>query len=991
MKNQIKTVLFFVFIHLCCIQAAFGYSSNRWHHKSTPQFTISYNERTAHLVDEVLSIANETAEVVGRSFGWDITNDHISIALNDSQDYSQGYSLWDYSLVRIDVRKTQMLFFRGETEYLRTILSHELSHIYMLRIMKSLWVLNVGLSAVSEKTTGSFLYSTVSMDIPQWFIEGVAQMGSYKLKADLRDPYREMLLKDACLNGRLLSLDEMAVFEGTPREYELVYNQGFDFVLFLNRQYPEKKIGDICLYVRDMGFSEGIIRYFDKTPENLYREWVDDLEKRFDEEEEKLKGVPLYEKKDRPYTTEVMSAQNGKCVISNWNSDYNHFDLFLLNDKRDKIEKTIKDVGQVLKTDFSEGSVYFNKVVYNRETGEESYDIFKITPERRVERVTKNARCLAFDVKNGHVMAAAYNNGRTDIVLKYPSGENRILRSFNHRIAVYAISMIDEASAVITIGAGDNIKAGILSEDRFHMIWDTPDADVFDCVFAGEGRLLFSSTLDGSPQLYWADIVRTPHLLYKITEVEGGVRLPGIEQYKDSLVVSCALFENGDHRRYLLEDPFQKNNPVEVDWIRGKENTQLKTPVFPVEGIEGNAFSNLVMTLPTVNLRFGRVTSGSLFSSRDATSLYSAGTTFSILNAPGNLELSFTGDFNIPVGYETSGLENFSHESYAGFHLWKFRVVQGFTLKNYYTESDMEGGQIVVVLKDTMKEASTVINYQLFKDEFLAFSYGFRFDDREGEFTLKENKSSLGKNDIGRTFESHTGGFYFHHYTDTEKFDPGNLGTPYFQVGIGMDAYWNRYPAFNDIPDTSDETIEDGFIEDETEIQDAYLYDDITVTRTCFDISKRVMLLKNSMSLEIFCDGFYYDGGTKPDKIALYAYDYLGTDNYFSGYTPYTIKIRKSVRGGLTVRYNPFINIFDTVKKCERLNVGLKIEAGTVDYFEKNMRTTEPVSIEGSVSYSFYYRTDRKSYFYIKYASPLNRIDDLQDTLSGRVSVGLEL
>ena len=68
------------------------------------------------------------------------------------------------------------------------------------------------------------------------------------------------------------------------------------------------------------------------------------------------------------------------------------------------------------------------------------------------------------------------------------------------------------------------------------------------------------------------------------------------------------------------------------------------------------------------------------------------------------------------------------------------------------------------------------------------------------------------------------------------------------------------------------------------------------------------------MSIELFSDGFYYDGGRKKNRIAPYTYDFLGTENYFSGYIPYTVKIRKSFRGGISIKYNPLINIFDSVK-----------------------------------------------------------------------------
>ena len=228
MSRTTKRDLLVIVLLLAGLGSAFSYPVNTWKHARRAHFTVSYCEETAHLVGRALAIAEETAAALAGWFGYEFSGRRISIVLADQVDEPNGWASGRDPLVFIDCRQAPSLF-RGGTDWLRTVITHELSHVYSLRVLNPPVV--VGVYAGATSTAEGFdvaASETFGLNaLPMWFIEGMAQLGSWRLQADSRDPLREMLLRDALLTGRLLGPAEMARFEGTSRDYELAYNQGF--------------------------------------------------------------------------------------------------------------------------------------------------------------------------------------------------------------------------------------------------------------------------------------------------------------------------------------------------------------------------------------------------------------------------------------------------------------------------------------------------------------------------------------------------------------------------------------------------------------------------------------------------------------------------------------------------------------------------------------------------------------------------------------------
>lgn len=79
----------------------------------------------------------------------------------------------------MDCRKTQSLF-RGENDWLQTVLSHELSHAFSLRVLNPPIVVgtSIGVSSSAENFSVAATHYWGINAMPLWFIEGISQLGS---------------------------------------------------------------------------------------------------------------------------------------------------------------------------------------------------------------------------------------------------------------------------------------------------------------------------------------------------------------------------------------------------------------------------------------------------------------------------------------------------------------------------------------------------------------------------------------------------------------------------------------------------------------------------------------------------------------------------------------------------------------------------------------------------------------------------------------------
>jgi hypothetical protein len=465
------------------------------------------------------------------------------------------------------VRKTEILW-RGETFWLRNVIAHELSHKYSLDVLKrpiylsargEVWIDDEGVEG-----DGSYLFE--HNRLPYWFVEGLAQVGSYRFGGDKPDPYREMLLRDSFLHGCFLTLDDMARYERSSRERELVYNQGFYFLLFLLDHKPHQEMDRFLLTVQRNGLEDAVVIMYGTSLENLYHEWVEDLAVRFSgfsTDTNRLETV--YPEKQYPFVAEIASTGNGRYVIANWGNDSPEYSLF--EKRNDSHRRVADDVGTVLRRDPVTGAIWYNRLVYEAKNDREQFELFRLSESGRPEQILEDTRTRAFDVYDDTVVLASYQYGITKIEqYDLDSGARRLLYELPSGTAVYSISLMEDSGVLVTVGDGQRIRLFRWTQEEPVELWPKTDADIVDALYIGDGRVVFSSTLDGTPQLYAASLGGSVDTWHKLTEVSGGALRPVIVNNESGKIkVVCSVYEDGSFKlkRFTVESEAE-SMPVSV-------------------------------------------------------------------------------------------------------------------------------------------------------------------------------------------------------------------------------------------------------------------------------------------------------------------------------------------------------------------------------------------------------------------------------------------
>lgn len=910
------------------VLGAFG---AEWHHVQAGPFVLSYTPATEPFVQDAARIALETKAALTEYFGDDDPRT-ISIVLADESDQPNGGASVLDPLVFIDCRKTQSLF-RGETDWLRTVLTHELSHQYSLRLLKNLPLVRpIDAISISFSNFSFFLQTAKGpLELPLWFIEGMAQMGSRKTSADDHDATRRMILRDAFLTQRLLSLEEMGRFEGTSRDYELVYNQGFSFLLFLEERYPQSGLDDLCRSVKAAGFLPAFRITYGPTLPELYEEWKASLAEKFPPKPSPA-SARLFDRKG-PMVIETASSGDGRFVIANWDNDYTRFGLF--HQGPGGFTVLSRDTGLTLKSESADGGVWFTKLVFDALAGSSTYEIFHARPDGRVRQITEHSRVLAFDVKDGHLAYARYKGAETELLIRRPDGTQKVLGTVPRGAAVYSLSLLNHETVLASLGTGTRVQGALLSQGVWTLLW--PEAAITDLIAADEDRVVFSSTLDGTPQLYWADLVRNPLIWFRLTEASGGARFPGWTD-QNSILTYSEYFEGGWHRS-RFEGGLDESRPVTPP-------TPVLAPWKPVLSSLPDAETkktpwNLVFRPEAVSL--GLVTQSTSSKTLVLGALARWGAT--LFSAPGDWDLSAQVSIQQGFPVATPSQPQITLQTMGQFELGPIHNAVSFGQQAESTYYGKYGYEFLTYLHRNASLRSWV---QTASDQTLAASLETSWSDHT---TLTP----------ATTFFHVSTGTLRWDWSDSpvSLFDPADLG----QSGFGIFAQGRLF-----VPTTLDSLYWDPEI---------LLLETNPVPQLTAGIGFRGLFLDSRVAATAALEGLATLSAVSGSRAFAWALPNLGGASWFSGYPADYTSVVHMVSGLVSLKSNPLVNTSDKTDWFERLKLGAGIRAGTGLHFDswgsdRGLRPALPVSAEISLSGAFYQAPDHQSYLELKVAMALH-------------------
>ena len=269
----------------------------------------------------------------------------------DNALYSNGEANPVYNMMRIWLTNWDFKI-RGSHSWVRDVVTHEFSHLASMQNGSKTpfpWIQGVQISKTdfyNERQQVNFAAYIPFMIQPFWFAEGTAQFESCRMGFDHWDTHRDMLLRIAFLENKVLPLEFMEDFGEQALEAELgPYTQGFDMVRYIAETYGENVIPQLW---KDMGkisnitLSGALSDRFKITEMELYKNWKENRKEHYEKIRSAL-GVPVTGKKitKDAFYNEFISLANGNLYgLSNFGGDFFDGGVFEI---KDSVLDTLKE------------------------------------------------------------------------------------------------------------------------------------------------------------------------------------------------------------------------------------------------------------------------------------------------------------------------------------------------------------------------------------------------------------------------------------------------------------------------------------------------------------------------------------------------------------------------------------------------------------------------------------------------------------------------
>jgi len=324
---------------------------------------------------------------------------------------------------------------RGSHSWIKNVVTHEFAHLISMQNGSKTplpWIPALQISKsdfLNEKNRFGLATYIPFMIQPFWFAEGTAQYESTRMGFDSWDSHRDMLLRIAFLENKVLPLEFMEDFSEQALEAELgPYTQGFDLVRYIAETYGDNAIPELW---QDMGkisnltLSGALSSRFNITEKELYKNWkknrLEHYEKVFASLDTLVTGQKITED---AFYHDFISLTNGSLYgLSNFGDDffeggvfeYENSDTLLVEPfKKFKLKKPYLSQGMSVRQT-PEGLLLAYVTYQNRDkNGKPYFDIAITDTSGNSRTITKFADAVYPDISpNGKqvVFARRESNG----------------------------------------------------------------------------------------------------------------------------------------------------------------------------------------------------------------------------------------------------------------------------------------------------------------------------------------------------------------------------------------------------------------------------------------------------------------------------------------------------------------------------------------------------------------------------------------------------
>ncbi|HIC17343.1 TPA: hypothetical protein EYO77_04440 [Candidatus Poribacteria bacterium] len=473
-----------------------------WMIHRTEHFDIYYYTENSRLVPIMADIAEEAYEKHSEDFKHQIKSRTPLILYQSHTDFRdtniilQELSEGIGGFAEIFKRRV-VIPFTGSLETFREVIFHELVHIFQYDIIYQ--------KPVARIYSGEFMYSA-----PIWFIEGSADYLANDINA-----MGEMVLRDGCLDNKILPLTRLKDFRALGSQIYLGYKIGQSAVGYLADTYGREKIGEIMYELR-----QSRTKNLDKAFKNTLNITVKEFDKNW-QNWLKKKYWPMMADKDFPETVATNVTEDSR---------YSH-----------SIKPIWSPSGDIVA--YITGNEGFGEIILvSAKTGKRLFRVSKRFFQNEYEDILTNGNGLAWSPDGDRIaFLARYRKSihlleidilaeeiRTRIKLKYDAAYSPTYHPNGERIAFAALD--NNQMDLFTIN---------LEDRKIERVTDDPFDDNYPVWHPKKNQIVYSSEREGKNRLVLLDLDRNTG--WELTHDQYNAVAPNWSLEGDKVIFSADL------------------------------------------------------------------------------------------------------------------------------------------------------------------------------------------------------------------------------------------------------------------------------------------------------------------------------------------------------------------------------------------------------------------------------------------------------------------
>jgi len=548
-----KYLLVFIFMPLIIFAQFDEYQPGyEWLTIRGKKIYVHYHPEAERTARTVAKIADEVWGPITSLYEYE--PEAVHFVIKDIDDYSNGATYFFDN--KIEIWASALDFdLRGSHNWLRNVISHEFTHMVQIqsamKVGRSIPAFYVQFLNYEDKRRPDILYGfpnfigsypIATINIPAWFAEGTAQYMRKDFDYDNWDTHRDMILRCYALDNKMLTWNQMGVFDKNSLGNESVYNAGFALTRYISQKYGEdklreitRKLGKLTNFTIDAAFKDVL----GKDGNQIYDEWSNYVKSNYQERSKdvlanRIEGKAITGEGYGNFYPSISSDGKKLLYISNKDNDYMIYcGIYELNLETHKEKSLVSQVRTTASYLPGQNKILYAKLSEDNPKMANIHDLYIYDIDKdKEQRITNGLRANSPNIsKDGSKIVFLFQkDGSTNIgTVNIDGKEFKQLTFFNNGEQVFNPKFSNDGQYILFGYSFNNTReiAKVNSDGSGYEVVIKNGFDNRDPVFDSNGGIIYSSDETGIFNLYSYDFASKSSM--RLTNVIGGAFMPAID------------------------------------------------------------------------------------------------------------------------------------------------------------------------------------------------------------------------------------------------------------------------------------------------------------------------------------------------------------------------------------------------------------------------------------------------------------------------------